>query len=60
MEALFNKMAINLDQVPFLFPNVGDSSNTIFETCDPWMIAPFIKIMIAKDSRGLLYNEKIY
>ena len=57
MEALFNKMAINLDQVPYLFPKYEDSPNTVFDTCEPWTIAHFIKIMIARDSRrGLLYN----
>ena len=56
MEALFHKMAINLDQIPFLFPKAENSLNSSFDTCEPWMIAPFIKIMIAQDSRGLLYN----
>lgn len=56
MEALFNKIELNLDQVPFLFPKSDVSSNTPFNNCDTWMIAPFIKVMIAKDSRGLLYN----
>ena len=60
MEALFNKMTINLDQVPYLFPKYEDSLNTVFDTCEPWMIAHFIKIMIARDSRGILYNSIIY
>ena len=60
MEALFNKMSVNLDLVPFLFPRYEDSSNTPFDTCEPWMITPFIKLMLAKDSRGLLYNSIIY
>ena len=54
MEALFNKMKINLDQVPFLFPKAG--ATTVFDTCEPWMITHFITIMIARDLRGLLYN----
>ena len=53
-------MTINLDQVPYLFPKTGNSPNTVFDTCEPWMIAHFIKIMIARDSRGLLYNSIIY
>ena len=60
MEALFNKMTINLDQVPYLFPKAENSPNTPFDTCEPWMITPFIKLMLAKDSRGLLYNSIIY
>ena len=60
MEALFNKIELNLDQVPFLFPKADLSSNTPFDSCEPWMIAPFITIMIARDSRGLLYNSIIY
>ena len=53
-------MTINLDQVPYLFPKYEDSPNTVFDTCEPWMISHFIKIMIARDSRGLLYNSIIY
>ena len=60
MEALFNKISVNLDLVPFLFPKADLSSNTPFDTCEPWMITPFIKLMLAKDSRGLLYNSIIY
>lgn len=60
MEALFNKMAIsNANDVPFIFPNV-DISNTIFNNCETWMIAHFLKFMIAKDSRGVLYNLIVY
>ena len=46
MEALFEKMSINLDQVPFLFPKAEVYSNSPFDKCETWMIAPFIKIMI--------------
>ena len=60
MEALFNKMTINLDLVPLLFPKAEFTSKTLFDTCEPWMIAPFVKIMIEKDSKGLLYNEIMY
>ena len=46
--------------MPFLFPKADVSSNTLFDYCEPWMIPKFVKIMIAKDNRGLLYNDIIY
>jgi hypothetical protein len=58
MEALFDKMAItHLDELPFLFPF---DSETLFDNIDTWMIPNFLKFMIAKDLRGVFYNEIIY
>ena len=58
MEALFEKMAItHLDELPFLFPF---DSETLFDKIETWMIPHFLKFMIAKDSRGVFYNQIIY
>ena len=58
MEALFEKMAItHLDELPFLFPF---DSESLFDKIETWMIPHFLKFMIAKDSRGVFYNEIIY
>ena len=58
MEALLEKMAItHLDELPFLFPF---DSESLFDKIETWMIPHFIKFMIAKDSRGVFYNQIIY
>ena len=56
MVALLKKMGLATpDEVPFLFPNIN-SLVSLLNKCDVWMIDHFLKFMIVKDSRGILYN----